>query len=159
MSTRSPARTPLFVRLPSEQAACLDDAARRLRQTKGLIVAQAISNYLAQLDEPVGRDVVDSATRFVQARSGESFVPTVEGSVDPSIPVGIDALRGAPIGRHSFMPAQELEVLTLEQLAHLLSLDVDAVLALAEAGEIPGRKLREDWRFSRAAVLAWLGGE
>jgi excisionase family DNA binding protein len=146
MTSQASARTPLFVRLPSEQAACLDDAARRLRLTKGLIVAQAISKYLAQLDEPVGRDVVDAATRFVNANSTERFVPSTHAS-------------GAPIGGHSFVPAQELEVLTLEQLAHLLSLDVDQVLGLAEAGEIPGRKLGEEWRFSRAAVLAWLAGE
>lgn len=73
-------------------------------------------------------------------------------------PVGIDALKGAPVGRHSFVPAQELEVLTLEQLAELLSLDGDAVRGLAEAGELPGRKLGEQWRFSRAAILAWLAG-
>jgi excisionase family DNA binding protein len=50
-------------------------------------------------------------------------------------------------------------VLTLEQLATLLELDVEAVHALAEQGDIPGRRLGEQWRFSRAAILAWLGGE
>ena len=74
-------------------------------------------------------------------------------------PTGIDALKGAPVGRHEFTPAHELEVLTLEQLAALLELDVDAVRALAEQGDIPGRKLGEQWRFSRAAILAWLAGE
>jgi excisionase family DNA binding protein len=159
MAAQASARTPLFVRLPSEQAAWLDDAARRLRLTKGLIVAQAISKYLAQLEEPVGRDVVDAATRFVNANSTERFVPSMHAGAEPTGPVGIDALRGAPIGRHSFVPAQELEVLTLDQLAHLLSLDVDQVLGLAEAAAIPGRKLGEEWRFSRAAVLVWLAGE
>jgi excisionase family DNA binding protein len=74
-------------------------------------------------------------------------------------PVGIDALKGAPVGRHSFVPAHELEVLTLEQLATVLSLAVAAVLELAERGDLPGRKIGDEWRFSRAAVMAWLGGE
>ena len=63
------------------------------------------------------------------------------------------------MGRHDFVPAQVLEVLTLEQLATLLELDPELVRGLAEKGEIPGRKLGDQWRFSRAAVLAWLAGE
>jgi excisionase family DNA binding protein len=50
-------------------------------------------------------------------------------------------------------------VLTLEQLGALLELDPELVRGLAEEGELPGRKLGEEWRFSRAAVLAWLAGE
>jgi excisionase family DNA binding protein len=50
-------------------------------------------------------------------------------------------------------------VLTLEQLSELLSLDVDATLGLAEAGELPGRKLGEEWRFSRRRILDWLSGD
>jgi len=29
---------------------------------------------------------------------------------------------------------------------------------LAEGGELPGRRIGEDWRFSRSALLAWLAG-
>jgi excisionase family DNA binding protein len=115
-------RTPLFVRLPADEAERLDDAARSLRLPKGRLVAEAVSRYL----DPQER------------------------------PVGIDALKGAPVGRHSFIPVDRLEVLTLEQLATLLSVEVDTAKALAEAGEIPGRKLGEDWRFSREAVMSWL---
>ena len=74
-------------------------------------------------------------------------------------PTGIDALKGAPVGRHEFTPVHELEVLTLEQLATLLDLDLEVVRKLAEQGDVPGRKLGEQWRFSRAAILVWLGGE
>jgi excisionase family DNA binding protein len=73
-------------------------------------------------------------------------------------PRAIDALKGAPVGRASFAAAPELEVLTLEQLAALLALDIEAAQALAEAGELPGRKLGEEWRFSRRAILDWLSG-
>jgi excisionase family DNA binding protein len=58
------------------------------------------------------------------------------------------------VGRHAFRPAQE--VLTLPELAELLRLDEEATRALAEAGELPGRRIGEEWRFSRDAVIAWL---
>lgn len=48
------------------------------------------------------------------------------------------------------------EVLTTAQVAELLQVDEDLVRALARKGELPGRKLGRDWRFSRTAVLAWL---
>jgi excisionase family DNA binding protein len=50
-------------------------------------------------------------------------------------------------------------VLTLEQLAELLSLDAETARALAEAGEIPGRRLGDEWRFSRKAIIDWLRAE
>ena len=50
------------------------------------------------------------------------------------------------------------EVLTAEQLADLLQVEVKTVRALATRGEIPGRKLGREWRFSRRAVLEWLAG-
>jgi excisionase family DNA binding protein len=74
-------------------------------------------------------------------------------------PAAIDALKGAPVGRAFVTAAAEPEVLTLEQLAELLTLDAETTLALAEAGELPGRKLGEEWRFSRRAILDWLSGE
>jgi excisionase family DNA binding protein len=48
------------------------------------------------------------------------------------------------------------EVLTAEQLAELLQVDEQTVRDLARRGELPGRKLGREWRFSRAAVLEWL---
>ena len=65
---------------------------------------------------------------------------------------------GLTVGRADFRPNPAPEVLTLEQVAELLQLAPDAVAELATAGELPGRRIGDDWRFSRAAVLAWLGG-
>jgi excisionase family DNA binding protein len=50
------------------------------------------------------------------------------------------------------------EVLTIEELAGFLAADPDIVRDLAEQGDIPGRKFGTEWRFSRTAVLDWLGG-
>ena len=50
------------------------------------------------------------------------------------------------------------DVLTPPQLADLLQVDEKTVRELARRGEIPARKLGREWRFSRRAVLDWLGG-
>ena len=65
------------------------------------------------------------------------------------------------LGSESFDVAEpptsaEPEVLTLEQLAELLQVDERTVRSLAAKGDLPGRKLGADWRFSRHAVLEWL---
>ncbi len=62
------------------------------------------------------------------------------------------------LGRHEFRPAEAPDVLTLEQAAALLQVDVAEVAALADAGELPGRRIGGEWRFPRAALLEWLGG-
>jgi excisionase family DNA binding protein len=62
------------------------------------------------------------------------------------------------VGRADFRPNPAPEVLTLDGAAELLQLPAEAVAELAAAGELPGRKVGDEWRFSRAAVLAWLAG-
>jgi excisionase family DNA binding protein len=68
--------------------------------------------------------------------------------------------RPLAMGRVEVAQLPELhhdEVLTLEEVAVLLKLPVDAVRRCAEDGELPGRRVGDAWRFARAAVLAWLG--
>jgi len=60
------------------------------------------------------------------------------------------------LGRAHFRPVEAPAVLTLEQAAELLQVDTAEVAALAEAGELPGRRLSGGWRFPRAALLEWL---
>jgi excisionase family DNA binding protein len=62
------------------------------------------------------------------------------------------------VGHHSFVPAEALEVLTLAEAADLLRIDEQTVTQMAEDGELPGRKLGDEWRFARSAVLTWLAG-
>ena len=47
-------------------------------------------------------------------------------------------------------------MLNLEQAGELLQVEAALVARLAEEGQLPGRKLGADWRFSRTALLAWL---
>jgi excisionase family DNA binding protein len=100
---------------------------------------------------------LDEASRLLETPKSRLVAELLARHLEQ--PHGIDALRGAPVGRAEFVPVGELEVLTLDQLATLLSLEPDAVRELAERGEVPGRKLGDEWRFSRAAVLDWLGGD
>ena len=60
------------------------------------------------------------------------------------------------VGHHSFRPADLPDVLTPAQAAALLQVDEGAVLALAEEGGLPGRRIGDEWRFARAALVAWL---
>ena len=62
------------------------------------------------------------------------------------------------VGHHSFRPVDVPDVLTPGQAAALLQVDEDAVLALAEAGRLPGRRIGDEWRFARTALVAWLSG-
>jgi excisionase family DNA binding protein len=50
------------------------------------------------------------------------------------------------------------EVMSPEQAAQFLQIEPAMVVELAEAGKLPGRKLGAAWRFSRAALVAWLAG-
>jgi excisionase family DNA binding protein len=70
----------------------------------------------------------------------------------------VDRYLGADeivIGRAATQ-VREPDVLTLEQLAELLQVDEKTARGLAAKGELPGRKLGREWRFSRQAVLEWL---
>lgn len=126
-----PAQTPLYVRLPAEQASRLGRAADALGAAKKDLVAALIAEH-----------------------------------VDPDSAAGLERLRemggreplgsSLSLGHHAFRPQDGLEVLTVAQAAAFLQVGEDEVLALADAGGLPGRRIGEQWRFSRAALLAWL---
>jgi excisionase family DNA binding protein len=61
-----------------------------------------------------------------------------------------------PAGHHSFIPSNALEVLTAAEAADLLRTTEETVIELAQRGDLPGRKLGEEWRFARPAILDWL---
>jgi excisionase family DNA binding protein len=69
---------------------------------------------------------------------------------------GLGGDGGLTVGRLELRPA-DAEVLTLEQAAALLQSTDDAVRELAESGELPRCEVGGEWRFSRAAILGWLG--
>jgi excisionase family DNA binding protein len=50
------------------------------------------------------------------------------------------------------------QVLTPETAAEYLHVTVEVVIAEAEAGRLPGRKLGGDWRFHKRSIRDWLAG-
>ncbi|MCI0703197.1 MAG: helix-turn-helix domain-containing protein [Planctomycetia bacterium] len=63
-----------------------------------------------------------------------------------------------PLPDSSANPAP-LDVLTLAETAEYLRVPENTVRAEAEAKRLPGRKLGEEWRFVRVAVVDWLRAE
>ena len=61
------------------------------------------------------------------------------------------------VGRASFLPSDPPEVLTLDEAADLLIVPAHEVRKLADKGELPGRQIGGEWRFTRRALLDWLG--
>lgn len=54
--------------------------------------------------------------------------------------------------------AHESEICDLDEVAALLRVSPDKVLARIGDGGLPGRLFGDDWRFSRDAVMRWLDG-
>jgi excisionase family DNA binding protein len=123
----------LFVRLPLEEAEKLDRFAFERRIPKRDVVRTLLAEHLDDADVIWHRP----------APPPMPFPPTPE----------------VVVGRAEFTPADAQEVLTVEQVAELLQVEPDDVSALAEAGELPGRKIGDEWRFLRSAVLGWLAAD
>jgi excisionase family DNA binding protein len=123
-------RTGLFVRIPATEAAKLDRAAFELKTPKQDLVSGLVARYV----DPSPRGLA-SLRRTI----------SVESTDDSLV-----------MGQHSFVPNEEPEVMTLADVADLLQSDEAAVAALADAGELPGRRIGDEWRFARRAVLDWL---
>ena len=122
----------LFVRLPREEAEKLDRFVFERRIPKRDVVRRLVAEHLDEAD-------------VMWQRPMPPPMP---------IPPGADVV----VGRADFVPTEAAEVLDVDEVADLLQAEPDAVRELAEAGRLPGRKIGDEWRFLRSAVLAWLGG-
>ena len=63
------------------------------------------------------------------------------------------------VGRAEFFPNDDPVVLTVDEAAELLRIDAKKLVKLATAGDVPGRKLGDEWRFSRSGLLNWLDNQ
>jgi excisionase family DNA binding protein len=150
----------LFVRIPAEHARRLDRAAFELRRPKRALVSELVERYIDP-DSPASLAALAGAAAAAPGRPLERVDARAEAgrrrvTVETLEP---DALV---VGHHSFrggeQSAPSLEVLRSEQAAELLQVTCAVLERLAERGELPGRKLAGEWRFSRAALLEWLAG-
>jgi excisionase family DNA binding protein len=48
------------------------------------------------------------------------------------------------------------DVLTVEELADYLKLSPEMVLEQANQGKLPGRKIKDTWRFLKSAIDDWI---
>lgn len=53
--------------------------------------------------------------------------------------------------------ARQPEILTIEQAAELLGVSVKTFNKVLHSENIPGRKVGREWKFSRRALIDWVG--
>jgi excisionase family DNA binding protein len=101
------------------------------------------------------RLALDAARRLddAAASSGLSKRQIVEDAVREHLG---DGGKGLVVGRVS-LREPPADVLTPGEAAVLLRIGEEDLLAAAERGDLPGRRIGEEWRFAREALLAWLG--
>lgn len=138
MSKKAPPDAALYVRLPANAVEKLSRAAEALGVHKKDLVAGLVSKYVDP-DSQHGLHALGvlSQPRRVTVELGDT---------------------GPKLGTYSFQPYDPPEVMNAEQAAQFLQIEERNVIELAEAGKLPGRKLGPVWRFSRAALVAWLAG-
>jgi hypothetical protein len=125
----------LFVRLPADAVDRLHRAAEALGMRKKDLVASLVSKY------------VDPDSRQALTALGSLSVHRMSAG---------SAEAGPARGSYSFQPYDPPEVMNAGQAAAFLQIEEAAVVEMAEAGRLPGRRLPGGWRFSRAALVAWL---
>ena len=135
MSKKPPAEGALFVRLPATAVDKLDRAAEALGMRKKDLVAGLVSRYV----DPDSRRGLTA----LGALPGHRVTATI-------------AEKGPASGSYSFQAYDPPEVMNAAQAGAFLQIEEAVVLELAAAGKLPGRKLGAEWRFARAALLAWL---
>jgi excisionase family DNA binding protein len=140
--TDEPQRNALFVRLTPDQARRLDRAAAAVPARKKDLIGGLLERFV-EPDTPAGLAALRQLAGHAELRRHV----TVELGGD-----------GPVVGHASFRPAPEPEVLDAAGAAALLLVDEPAVVALAERGEVPARRIGDAWRFSRRALLEWLSG-
>lgn len=131
MPKKPVAESPLYVKLPPSAIDKLHRAAEALGVAKKDLVAGLVNRYV----DPDSRDGMSQLSTFGKPEGGPMM------------------------GNYSFRAYDPPEVLNVEQAAQLLQIEERIVIQLAEAGELPGRRLGYLWRFSRAALVAWLAGD
>jgi len=134
-------RTAVFLRLTTEQADRLDQAATALRAHKKDLVGNLVDRYIDPSDLSALRE----------------WMAPVPGPGPRRVTVDLGS-PGPVVGHAEFRPLPAPEVLDAAGAAELLQVEPAAVEELAANGELPGRRIGDQWRFSRSALLSWLAG-
>lgn len=130
----------VFVRLPAAHARLLDRAAAVVPARKKDLIAGLLAQHVDP-DTPEGL---------------EKLRGLASGMTGASRRILIEEERGLQRGSAGFNPFPPPEVLAADGAAELLAVDTATVIELAEQGEIPGRRIANQWRFARQGLLDWL---
>lgn len=109
-------------------------------------VPAGLADRLDRVSERLGMSKRDIITRLVGDRL------EVEDALQP-IRIWEDE---KPRSTGHIAPTNHPDVLSLDEAAALLRVNSDDIKEMAEAGELPARKVGSQWRFSRSALLNWL---
>ena len=127
---------PLFVRLATDDADRLDAAVAATGKSKRRLVSEAMREHLARGEHLAGDE------RPAREELTVGRISLVEEGRTPLS------------GPDSTAPANE--VMTLPEAAAFLRLGEAQLERSAAKSEVPARRIAGQWRFSRAALLAWL---
>jgi excisionase family DNA binding protein len=61
------------------------------------------------------------------------------------------------VNRDTVNDGERRDVLTIEEAAELLGVSVKTFNKVLHSEDIPGRKIGREWKFSRQALIAWIG--
>lgn len=111
-------------------------------------VPAGLADRLDRVSERLGMSKRDIITRLVGDRL------EVEDALQPMRIWEDEKPRTAG----HIVPAYQVhpDVLSLEEAATMLRVEPDDIKEMAEAGDLPGRKVGSQWRFSRTALMNWL---
>lgn len=154
MSKKAPPESALFVRLPTAAVDKLDRAAEALGMRKKDLVAGLVSKYV----DPDSRRGLTALGTLSTHKLSIHKLPPDPGGPGPTVGSYSFQPYDRPESRTEGPPELPPEVLNAEQAGQFLQIDEAVVIEMAEAGKLPGRKLGAVWRFSRAALVAWLSG-
>ena len=157
------ATTPLFVRIPAEQARRLDRASFELGRPKQALVSELLERYIGSASPASLAALAAPEQRGSAAPAPSQQVSALAEGARRRVTVETLEPDALVVGHHSFRPRERVaanhdmpEVLTAEQAAELMQVERTVIEGLAEAGKLPARRLGGQWRFSRAALLDWL---
>jgi excisionase family DNA binding protein len=111
------------------------------------------------------RDAVGQpAARSLQhARSGAASTADPAGTTRPSVVTGhapaattYPSVAASPIGPEFLVP--EFLVLTAEEVASVLRVDLNLVITSISTGALPGNQIGDHWRIDQRALTRWLQG-
>jgi len=112
-----------------------------IREREG-VASKTLTRFGVDLDR------ARSAAQTIAVNEEEHFETLTFHNVEVTVPTREDSSPSA---------ASEKEVLGLEEASQLLGITVGDMSKLLEAEDLPARMIGGQWRFSRSALIRWLG--